>query len=264
MNKPIKQHQPRKRFGQNFLQDEGIIAQIIAAINPHPGELMVEIGPGLGALATSLLPILQKLYVIELDRDLIPKLKQNCHDLGELIIHQADALVFDFAKLVDASQKLRVVGNLPYNISSPLLFHLLTFASNIKDMYFMLQKEVAERLSAKVGIKAYGRLSIMMQYYCKIEKLFDVPASAFHPQPKVVSSFVKLVPYKKLPAQAKDFNTFAEIVKIAFNQRRKTLRNALKAVISAEELEKIGVDPKLRPEQIKIEDYVKISNNLSF
>lgn len=255
-----KSHQPRKRFGQNFLQDEGIIAQIIAAIEPRVDDLMVEIGPGLGALTAELLPLLQKLHVIEFDRDLIPKLKKTCANLGELVIHQGDALRFDFVSLILGVQKLRIVGNLPYNISSPLIFHLLDFAPHIKDMHFMLQKEVADRISAKVSTKAYGRLSIMVQYFCRAEKLFDVAPQAFHPQPKVTSSFIRLIPHKKILPQAKDFARFSEIVKIAFNQRRKTLRNALKSIISAEELEKLGIDAKLRPEQLSVEDYVKISN----
>lgn len=262
MNKFLAQeHQPRKRFGQNFLQDEEVVAQIITAINPRSDDLMVEIGPGLGVLTSQILPRLKKLHAIEFDRDLIPKLKQACESLGELIIHQADVLKFDFAKLIAGKQKLRVVGNLPYNISSPLIFHLLDFAPNIKDMHFMLQKEVAERLSAKVSTKAYGRLSIMVQYFCKTKKLFDVEAQAFHPRPKVTSGFIRLIPHKKIPAQAKYFARFAEIVKIAFNQRRKTLRNALKSVISVSALEKLGIDPKLRPEQLNVEDFVNISNN---
>lgn len=253
-------YQPRKRFGQNFLRDENIIAHIVAAINPQTNDLMVEIGPGLGALTCELLPGLQTLHVIEFDRDLIPQLKQHCADSGELIIHQDDVLKFDFGALAAARQKLRVVGNLPYNISSPIIFHLLEFASLIKDMYFMLQKEVVDRLSAQVGTKAYGRLSVMVQYFCEVEKLFDVEPSAFYPQPKVTSSFVRLIPHKKLPTQAKDFARFAEIVKIAFNQRRKTLRNALRSIITAEELEQLGIDAKLRPEQLKVEDYVNICN----
>jgi len=262
MKKKIS-HMPRKRFGQNFLQDEEVVAQIVAAIDPCSDDLMVEIGPGLGALTSALLPKLQTLHVIEFDRDLIPKLKQTCANIGELIVHQADALKFDFEALIAAKQKLRVVGNLPYNISSPLIFHLLEFASNIKDMHFMLQKEVADRMSAHVGTKAYGRLSIMVQYFCQTEKLFEVPASAFHPQPKVTSSFIRLIPHKKIPARAKDFTKFAETVKIAFNQRRKTLRNALKLIISTDALEKLGINPKLRPEQLNIKDYVRISDLIS-
>ncbi|MGD9152495.1 MAG: 16S rRNA (adenine(1518)-N(6)/adenine(1519)-N(6))-dimethyltransferase RsmA [Gammaproteobacteria bacterium] len=283
-------HQPRKRFGQNFLQDEGIIAQIIAAINPQENDLMVEIGPGLGALTCELLPKLRKLHVIEFDRDLIPQLKQHCADLGELIVHQADVLEFNFSSLITTAmdpavkprddriknsrndkmrdlrddtkeKKLRAVGNLPYNISSPIIFHLLKFAPLIKDMHFMLQKEVVDRLSASVGTKAYGRLTVMVQYFCEARKLFDVLPAAFYPKPKVTSSFVRLVSYEKLPVQAKDFTKFAEIVKIAFNQRRKTLRNALKSIITAKELERLGVDPKLRPEQLSVTDYVRISNN---
>ncbi|MGD9108541.1 MAG: 16S rRNA (adenine(1518)-N(6)/adenine(1519)-N(6))-dimethyltransferase RsmA [Gammaproteobacteria bacterium] len=278
-------YQPRKRFGQNFLQDEGVIAQIVAAINPQEDDLMVEIGPGLGALTCELLPRLRKLHVIEFDRDLVPQLKQHCADLGELIVHQADVLEFNFSSLITTAmdpavkprddkmrdsrddtkeKKLRVVGNLPYNISSPIIFHLLKFAPLIKDMHFMLQKEVVDRLSASVGTKAYGRLTVMVQYFCEVEKLFDVEPNAFYPKPKVTSSFVRLTPHKKLPMQAKDFTKFAEIVKIAFNQRRKTLRNALKSIITAEGLEKLGIDAKLRPEQLSVADYVKISSGRSF
>lgn len=280
MNRFIRQHQPRKRFGQNFLRDEGVLAQIIAAINPRVNDLMVEIGPGLGALTCELLPRLQQLHVIEFDRDLIPHLERNCTDLGEVIIHQEDVLQFDFAKLIaialdpavelrgdkikseqdDNRRKLRMVGNLPYNISSPIIFHLLKFAPLIKDMHFMLQKEVVDRLSAQVGTKAYGRLTVMVQYFCDAQKLFDVDAQAFYPQPKVTSSFIRLIPYKKLPVQAKDFARFAEIVKIAFSQRRKTLRNALQSVVTVEQLQILGIDGRLRPEQLGVAEFVEIAN----
>ena len=254
--------QPRKRFGQHFLRDETIIDRMMALIAPQSSQCFVEIGPGLGVLTQVLLPLVKHLDVIELDRDLIPQLKILCENLGDITIYQADALKFDFNVLVKTNEKLRAVGNLPYNISSQLLFHLLKYAEHIQDMYFMLQKEVVDRLVAQAGQKAYGRLGVMIQYYCEVEKLFDVLPEAFSPRPKVNSAFVKLVPHQTLPYQAKDFNKFAEVVKLAFMQRRKTLRNALKTIITTEQLEKIGIDPKLRPEQITIEQYVKIADGV--
>lgn len=253
-------HQPRKRFGQNFLVDATIVQRIIAAIAPQEKQFMVEIGPGLGVLTVALLPILHKLFVVELDRELIPSLQHKCSSLGELVIYQADALYFDFASLVTGRNKLRVVGNLPYNISSPLIFHLLSQADVIQDMHFMLQQEVANRLVADPGTKIYGRLSVMVQYYCKVEKLFVVDATAFDPQPRVMSTFIRLVPHQELPYVAKNINTLAMVVKQAFSQRRKMLRNTLQPVISVADLTRLNIDASLRPEQITVAEYVKISN----
>ncbi|OGT22076.1 MAG: 16S rRNA (adenine(1518)-N(6)/adenine(1519)-N(6))-dimethyltransferase [Gammaproteobacteria bacterium RIFCSPHIGHO2_02_FULL_42_13] len=255
-------HQPRKRFGQNFLSDETVLDRIVSAIHPKSEQSIVEIGPGLGALTKKLLPLVNKLDAVELDRDLIPKLQASCAGLGELIIHQQDALKFDFASVIKNKQKLRIVGNLPYNISTPLLFYLLTFAPYIQDMYFMLQKEVAHRLASAPGNKTYGRLSVMVQYYCTVEILFDVEAVAFNPKPKVDSAFIRLVPYDRPPYFANDFDLFAELVNAAFTQRRKTIRNALGTFISAEALESLNISPTLRPENLTIEQFVRIANQL--
>ncbi|MBS0357945.1 MAG: 16S rRNA (adenine(1518)-N(6)/adenine(1519)-N(6))-dimethyltransferase RsmA [Proteobacteria bacterium] len=253
-------HIPRKRFGQNFLVDPNIIRQIIQAIDPKPDDAIVEIGPGLGALTQVLLPMTKHLTVIELDRDLISPLRMACVDLGELIIHQADALKFDFSTLETSNKKLRIVGNLPYNISTALIFHLLTFQSLIKDMHFMLQQEVVERLAAAPGSKAYGRLSVMVQYHCQVEPLFQVPPTAFRPAPKVYSAIVRLTPYETPPYHAENPELFAKIVNQAFQQRRKTLRNCLKGIVPIKCLEDLGIDPQLRPEQLSLKNYVEISN----
>jgi 16S rRNA (adenine1518-N6/adenine1519-N6)-dimethyltransferase len=248
-------HQPRKRFGQNFLQDETVVDHIVSAIHPTENDRLVEIGPGLGALTTHLLPLVKKMDVIELDRDIVPKLASTCKDLGELIIHQADALSFDFASL--GSLKLRVVGNLPYNISTPLLFHLIDQMDCIQDMHFMLQKEVVDRICAKVGTKDYGRLAIMIQYHCFVEKLFEVSPDAFYPKPKVTSAVVCLIPKKEKTSC--DVKQLSQLVKQSFSQRRKTLKNNLKEFVSVEQLEALSIDPGARPEQITIEQYVALA-----
>lgn len=251
---------PRKRFGQNFLQDKNIIQKIIKAIAPKKTDHIVEIGPGLGALTIQLLPILKNMDVIELDRDLVPKLQTACRNLGELNIHQADALRFDFKKLVKNEHLLRIVGNLPYNISTPLIFHLLEQIDCICDMHFMLQKEVAQRLAAKPNNKNYGRLSVMVQYCCRVKELFTVSSHAFYPVPKVESALVYLVPHKKISLPAKNISALEEIVKLAFNQRRKMIQNCLKGSVSKEQFSNLNISPKLRPEQLSVEDFVKISN----
>ncbi len=254
-------HIRRKRFGQHFLRDGYIIQQSVDAIAPQIGEHLVEIGPGEGVLTY---PLLEKigtagrLDAIEIDRDLIHDLQTIDHP--QFFLHQADALFFDFGELADKTQSLRVVGNLPYNISTPLIFHLLTFANKIKDMHFMLQKEVVERLAATPRTKNYGRLSIMAQYYCKITALFDVPPDAFSPPPKVNSAVVRLVPYQTLPYPAKDFEHFQQLVKTAFSMRRKTLRNALKNTIDSPTWERLQLDANLRPEEFTVEEFVRLSN----
>lgn len=255
-------HIPRKRFGQHFLQDKQVIQRIVDVIAPTPDQHIVEIGPGQGAMTLPLLKRIGALEVVELDRDLIPMLKSRCADKGNLVIHQADALEFDFGQLATDDRPLRVVGNLPYNISTPLIFHLLTFASRISDMHFMLQKEVVNRLAAMPGTPAYGRLSIMVQYHCRVQSLFDVGPGAFNPPPQVDSSIVRIIPYREIPSVAKDYAHFATIVKTAFSHRRKILRNCLKTLVSDEDWEKIHVDPHLRPEQLSISEYVKMSNTL--
>jgi len=233
-------HQARKRFGQNFLVDEGIIRHIIRAINPKKNDHVVEIGPGQGALTASLVEGAGKLDVVELDRDLIPMLKVQFDRYKHFDIHEADALKFDFASLSKGTSSgesaiddtLRVVGNLPYNISTPLIFHLLSYKNRFKDMHFMLQKEVVSRLAATPGDKLYGRLSVMAQYLCRVEDVFEVPPESFDPAPKVQSAIVRMLPFSELPAVARNEQHFAEIVKLAFQQRRKTLRNALKERIN--------------------------------
>lgn len=251
-------HRPRKRFGQHFLNDANIIQHIIMAIAPQADEHIVEIGPGLGALTFPLLEQDIALTAIELDRDVVAHLQKDPR-ASALNLIQADALKFDFATL---PKPLRLVGNLPYNISTPLLFHLLQYCDRITDMYFMLQKEVAERLAADVNTPAYSRLSIMAQYYCDAEILFPVPPDAFDPPPKVDSAIIRLTPHTTLPHPASDFSRFADVVRTAFNQRRKTLRNSLKTHISAEQLEQLGINPQQRPAELSLADYVCISNSL--
>jgi 16S rRNA (adenine1518-N6/adenine1519-N6)-dimethyltransferase len=253
-------HIPRKRFGQNFLRDQRIIDRIIAAIHPKIGEGYLEIGPGLGALTQPLLKIVGQIQVVELDRDVIPLLMESCNALGQLTVHQADALKFDFHSCVGAGQKLHVIGNLPYNISTPILFHLFDQLDCISDMHFMLQKEVVDRMVAPPGSKQYGRLSVMVQYYCQVSSLFDVPPEAFYPAPKVNSSIVRLVPYATLPFPANNKQFFDEIVREAFNQRRKTLRNGLKNYFNDEQFELAGINPDLRAEMLSVEEFVRLAN----
>lgn len=252
-------HRARKRFGQNFLTDQGIIRGIVRAISPLAGQRLLEIGPGQGAITASILDTDCHLDVIEIDRDLVVILEDKFSGRNNFQIHQGDALKFDIGALA-GTEKLRVVGNLPYNISTPLIFHLLSAHDCISDMHFMLQKEVVERLAAGPGTKTYGRLSIMAQYYCAIESLFDVPPEAFSPQPKVQSAIVRLTPYAQLPFPAKDVKLLQRVVRDAFNQRRKTLRNTLKGLISSDELEALGIDPGVRPENVSLESYVTIAN----
>lgn len=259
------QHKARKRFGQNFLVDQSIINHIVRSIRPQHSDCLVEIGPGKGALTAPLLDACEQLQVIELDRDLIPILLAQFANYSKFKIHQSDALKFDFSSLVSVNNKLRVVGNLPYNISTPLIFHLLSFENKILDMHFMLQKEVVLRLTAEPGEKNFGRLSVMTQYYCDIEYLFDVPPDSFRPAPKVNSAIVRLVPRLSKSVYARDMPHFEKLVNTAFQQRRKTLRNALKtyAVEIEQNLDKIDIDFSLRAECLAVEDYVKLSNILS-
>lgn len=256
----MKPHIPRKRFGQHFLHDKLYIQQIIEAIDPKPDQHLVEIGPGQGALTLPMLKKTEEIDVIELDWDLIPALKIRCLGKGALIAHQADALEFDFSSLVKNSEKLRIIGNLPYNISTPLIFHLLKYASIITDMHFMLQKEVVDRMSAKPSTKEYGRLSVMVQYHCVVHALFNVPPQAFYPPPQVESAFLRLIPATSKHLQAIDYSFFAEVVKTAFSHRRKTIRNSLKTLIADDDWANLQIDPQLRPEQLTVIDFVNISN----
>jgi 16S rRNA (adenine1518-N6/adenine1519-N6)-dimethyltransferase len=255
-------HIPRKRFGQHFLHDKNIIQRLVNAISPQTNDHIVEIGPGQGALTVPILKLIGQLDVIELDRDLIPALTLRCKDLGKLQVHQADALEFDFKQLLHDSHPIRIIGNLPYNISTPLIFHLLEYAPHIIDMHFMLQKEVVDRMAAKPGDEAYGRLGIMVQYQCQVSALFDVAPGAFYPPPQVQSSIVKLVPYHVIPHHAHDYQHFKNLVKQAFSQRRKTLRNSLKLLLDDNDWKRVEIDPHLRPEQLSVEQYVKMSNAL--
>ena len=256
-------HKARKRFGQNFLHDQQVIDRIIAAINPKPEQHLVEIGPGQGALTEQLLASTDnRLDAIELDRDLIPILRVKFFQASALTIHEADALKFDFSSLYPG-ESLRIVGNLPYNISTPLLFHLLEFTHHITDMHFMLQKEVVERICAEPGNSAYGRLSVMMQYFCATEYLFTVKPGAFNPAPKVDSAIIRLVPRGDHELTARNFKVLENTVRISFSQRRKTLRNNLKPLLTAEQIEAAGIDPSIRPERLSVADFVNLANQLS-
>lgn len=254
-------HIPRKRFGQNFLHDPSVIQKIVAAINPQPGQDIIEIGPGQGAITLPLLAACGRLQAVELDRDLLSPLQQAAANLGELTLHNRDALRTDFCALRPGEPRLRVVGNLPYNISTPLLFHLLEQAECVEDMHFMLQKEVVERMAASPGSDAYGRLSVMLQYRCRVTPLFAIGPGAFRPPPKVESAFVRLLPYRALPIQVSDEAMFARIVKQAFGQRRKTLRNTLKGMLDDADFAALGIDPQIRAEQLDLATFARLADH---
>lgn len=253
-------HQARKRFGQHFLRDPLVIARLVAAIRPQTGDRLVEIGPGLGALTQPLLAAVGEMDAIELDRDLLEPLRTRCADQGDLRLHQADALNFDFAALRGDGHRLRVMGNLPYNISTPLLFHLLDYAAHLQDLHLMLQREVVARMAAAPGEEAYGRLSVMLQYRCQVMDLFTVPPEAFRPPPKVWSAVVRLIPHQIPPVVVQDERRFAELVRRAFAQRRKTLRNALRGLMDTTAIEAAGVDPGVRPEMLGLAAFAALSN----
>ncbi len=250
-------HRARKRFGQNFLHDRRVIENIIRQFNPQPAQTVVEIGPGLGALTGPLLERLDHLHVVELDRDLVERLDQQYH--RRLTIHAQDALKFDFRELVDNGARLRVIGNLPYNISTPLLFHLLDQADVVSDMMFMLQKEVVQRMLAGPGSKVYGRLSVMLQSRCEISKVLDVGPGAFTPAPKVESAVVALTPRDKALDPVCEAPCFARLVKASFAQRRKTLRNNLKSCLDSEQISTAGIDPSCRAETLSLEDFIGLA-----
>lgn len=260
---PAQGHRARKRFGQNFLHDQYVIDKIVRAINPKATDALVEIGPGMGAITEPILEACGKLDVVELDRDLIPILRTKFFNFPDFRIHEGDALKFDFNTILKPGQQLRIIGNLPYNISTPLIFHFLAHHKIVLDMHFMLQKEVVERLASSPNTSAYGRLGIMAQYYCKVEPLFVVKPGSFNPPPKVDSAIVRLSPYDELPYPSKDIKMFERVVREAFNMRRKTIRNTLKNLATAEQLEGIGIDTGLRPENLSLPDYVKIANCLT-
>ena len=253
-------HPPRKRFGQHFLHDPSVIERLLRAIRPKTGQAIVEIGPGLGALTLPLLEHLGELDVVEIDRDLPAQLQALCGHQGGLRVHQADALSFDFASLRRDERRLRVVGNLPYNISTPLLFHLLEQAEHIEDMHFMLQKEVVDRLAAVPGGSDYGRLSLMVQLYCQVERLFQVGPGAFRPAPKVESAVVRLVPLAQTAVKVASLPRFAQIIVQAFSQRRKTVRNSLRGMLSGDAIRAAGVDPEARPQTLSLAEFAALSN----
>jgi 16S rRNA (adenine1518-N6/adenine1519-N6)-dimethyltransferase len=279
-------HLPRKRFGQNFLVDQQVIASIVALIAPQPDDLLLEIGPGLGAMTEQLLPQLKQLQVVEIDRDLVARLRQQ-HDASRLQVHEADALQFDFAALAQqAGRALRLVGNLPYNISTPLLFRIAELvtpqrvndanslvsntASNLpptlpllQDAHFMLQREVVDRMTAPPGGKDYGRLSVMLQARFAMRRVLDVPPEAFHPVPAVNSAIVRMQPLPQALVSAALQPRFEQVVAAAFSQRRKTLRNALRALISPQQLQSLDIDPGVRAETLPVEAFRRIAEKIS-
>ncbi|HGM6860156.1 TPA: 16S rRNA (adenine(1518)-N(6)/adenine(1519)-N(6))-dimethyltransferase RsmA [Serratia rubidaea] len=265
MNNRVHQgHFARKRFGQNFLTDQFVIDSIVSAIHPQPGEAVVEIGPGLGALTEPVGARMDRMTVVELDRDLAARLENHPQLKDKLTIRQQDAMTVDFAEMAEqAGQPLRVFGNLPYNISTPLMFHLFSYTQAIRDMHFMLQKEVVNRLVAGPNSKAYGRLSVMAQYYCNVIPVQEVPPTAFAPPPKVDSAVVRLVPHREMPHPVDDVRMLSRITTQAFNQRRKTIRNSLGDLFTPEQLSELGVDPALRAENISVAQYCKLANWLS-
>ncbi|CAH1387330.1 16S rRNA (adenine(1518)-N(6)/adenine(1519)-N(6))-dimethyltransferase RsmA [Candidatus Nitrotoga sp. M5] len=252
-------HKARKRFGQNFLVDEHIIADIVRAIRPEATDIMVEIGPGLGALTRPLLQGLNQLHVVEIDRDIIAHLEKD-YPQDKLTIHAGDALKFDLAQL---PAPLRIIGNLPYNISSPLLFHFSDYCERIHDMHFMLQNEVVERMVAEPSTPAYGRLSVMLQYRFHMEKLLDVPPESFRPSPKVNSAIVRMIPLPASEVLVQNKKLFAQIVAAAFGQRRKTLRNTLKAYLTEDDFVRLGIDAQLRAENLGVAEFARITNESS-
>lgn len=257
-------HIPRKRFGQNFLQDQSVINDIINSVSPKKGDVLVEIGPGLAALTMPLMDRTDTLHVVEIDRDIVAHLSEKFSP-EKLVIHNVDALNFDFGALaaeIAPGSKIRLIGNLPYNISTPLLFHLASFGESIFDMHFMLQKEVVDRMVAEPSTSDYGRLSIMLQYRFNMERVFDVPPEAFFPPPKVDSSIVRMVPWAELPSMASSYEHLQKLVAQSFGQRRKTLRNNVKGIATDAELEALAIPPSCRPENVTLAQYVALSNYL--
>ncbi len=261
-NKSHLGHQAKKRFGQNFLHDQSVIGRIVDAIDPTTGDNLVEIGPGLGALTEPVIERVGDISVVELDRDLAHRLRHHPFIAKNLTIYETDALNFDFASLAK-DKPLRIFGNLPYNISTPLIFHLLTFEDCVQDMHFMLQKEVVNRMAASPNSKTFGRLSIMTQYFCQVIPVMEIGPEAFQPPPKVDSAIVRLVPHKTIKYPAKDVKWLARVTREAFNQRRKTIRNSFKKLLNVEQLEALGLNPGLRPENLSLEDYINVANYLT-
>ena len=261
MSKQHLGHTARKRFGQNFLHDDYIIDKIVSAINPQKDQNLVEIGPGLGALTEPVAELIEHFTVIELDRDLASRLRSHPFIQSKLNVVEQDALKFDFSSLIESNDtKLRVFGNLPYNISTPLMFHLFSFCEHIQDMHFMLQNEVVKRLCAASGDKLYGRLSVMAQYYCQAVPVVMVPPSAFKPAPKVDSAVVRLTPHAKPPADVDSVDALQSVVSTAFNQRRKTIRNSLKSLLAENQIIDLDINPELRAEKLNLDDFAKLAN----
>jgi 16S rRNA (adenine1518-N6/adenine1519-N6)-dimethyltransferase len=255
-------HRARKRFGQNFLADPMVIRQILNAIAPEPEQLILEIGPGQAALTQPLMESGAELHLLEIDRDLSARLESRFRDCGNVVVHSGDALKMDMSELT-GGRPFRVVGNLPYNISTPLLFHVLQWSHLIIDMHFMLQQEVVRRMAAAPGGKTWGRLSLMCQYSCTVTPLFNVRPEAFTPAPKVHSSIVRLTPHEKPPVDIADLSTFRQVVSQAFSMRRKTLRNSLRGLVSVSVIESAGIDPGARPESLDLEQFASLSNLIS-
>jgi 16S rRNA (adenine1518-N6/adenine1519-N6)-dimethyltransferase len=260
MSKQHLGHTARKRFGQNFLHDDYVIDQIVTVIGPQKNQHMVEIGPGLGALTQPVCELIDALTVIELDRDLAARLRTHPFIASKLTIIEADALKYDFSQLLSDDKPLRIFGNLPYNISTPLMFHLFSFANKVQDMHFMLQKEVVNRLAASPGNKSYGRLSVMAQYHCQIIPVLQVPPGAFNPPPKVDSAIVRLVPHQQKPVYLLNEDTLHKECAHEFTQRRKTIRNSLKESLNEQQLIDLDINPELRAENLSLEQYAKIAN----
>tara|TARA_B100000700_G_scaffold308184_1_gene385528 strand:- start:3318 stop:4127 length:810 start_codon:yes stop_codon:yes gene_type:complete len=263
MSKTHLGHRARKRFGQNFLNDENVIESIVDAIHPQKGENLVEIGPGLAALTEPVADRCEHLRVVELDRDLADRLESHPFLSKQLEVIRADAMKVDFKTFASPEHKLRVFGNLPYNISTPLIFHLLKFSDHVEDMHFMLQKEVVDRLTAEPGSKTYGRISVSVQQRCEVQKVLDVPPEAFTPPPKVESAVVRLRPYAVSPTPVKDVQQLQSLCLTAFNQRRKTIRNNLKQLIDDTQLEALDINPSARPETLSVADYCRIADWLT-
>lgn len=256
----MSDHRPRKRFGQHFLHDPMVVERIIQAIDPQPGEPIVEIGPGEGVLTTRLLAAANRIDAIEIDRDLIDALPARCAAFGELRLHACDALRFDLCGLAPSGIGLRVVGNLPYNISTPLLFRFIAQAGCIRDMHLMVQREVAERITAAPGSKIYGRLSVMVQVHCQAHRLFNVRPGAFRPPPKVDSTVIRILPFRSPPWSVMDHALLDRLVAQAFGQRRKTLSNSLKSALPTSAFAASGIDSGLRAEALAVEDWVRLAN----
>ena len=254
----MKGHRARKRFGQNFLTDAALIQRIISAIHPAPGQLVLEIGPGQAALTVPLIESGARLKVVEIDRDLAATLERRFIGQPNFSLVCQDALQADFAEMT-GGERFRLVGNLPYNISTPLLFHVLQWHDHIIDMHFMLQQEVVKRMAASPGSKAWGKLSVMCQYYCQVDHLFDVPPEAFTPAPRVMSSIVRLVPHERPPVSISDFDAFESLLSRSFSMRRKTLRNSLRGTLTPEQIVAAGVDPAARPETLGLEAFAALT-----